>query len=468
MVFSSITFLYYFLPISLAAYFLTPRLGGRQTYRNLVLLIASLVFYGWGEPVYIALMAAQCVVAWAMGFLIYRYRGTRASLGFTIISVVIGFGGLVFFKYTDFLIVNVNALLHSRIGLLGLALPIGISFYTFHIQSYTIDLCRGKFVPQPNLLTFATYVAMFPALVAGPIVRYPTVERQLTNRESSIGRFASGARRFVVGLAKKMLIANVMGELVTAYKGSADTSVLFAWVYVLAFGLQIYFDFSGYSDMALGLARIFGFDLPENFNYPYIAASITDFWRRWHISMSSWFRDYVYIPLGGNRVTVPRHLVNIVVVWALTGLWHGAAWNFVLWGAYFAVLLIVEKYVLARVLPKLPGFLRHAYAMLFVGISWVIFDADGLGAIGHTLGRMIGVGAGGLAGADATYYLRSYLVPIIVGVVGCTPWVKRVAVKLSGYRAFTVAEPVVVGVLLLLATAYLVDGSFNPFIYFRF
>jgi len=468
MLFSSITFLYYFLPVTLVAYFVTPRPKGSQKYRNLVLLLASLVFYAWGEPAYIALMAAQCVSAWALGFLIYRYRGRRVSLGFTILSVVLGFGGLVFFKYTDFLIANVNALLHSKLGLLGLALPIGISFYTFHIQSYTIDLYRGKFVPQRNLLTFATYVAMFPALVAGPIVRYPTVERQLTARDASIDRFATGARRFVMGLAKKVLIANVMGELVAVYKVSADTSVLFAWLYVVAFALQIYFDFSGYSDMALGLARIFGFDLPENFNYPYIAASITDFWRRWHISMSSWFRDYVYIPLGGNRVSVPRHLVNILVVWALTGLWHGAAWNFVLWGMYFAVLLIVEKYVLSRVLPKLPQWARHAYAMVLVAVSWVIFDADGLASIGSTLAHLVGVGTSGLAGPEALYYLRSYAVPIVVAVFGCTPVLKRVATRLAAHRAFTIIEPVVVGALLILATAYLVDGSFNPFIYFRF
>jgi len=465
--FSSVTFVYYFLPVSLALYFLTPRPNGSQKYRNIVLLITSLVFYAWGEPAYILLMAAQCVVAWALGFPIYRYRGRPASLGWTIVSVVLGFGGLVFFKYTDFVIANVNALLHSRIGLLGLALPIGISFYTFHIQSYTIDLYRGKFAPQRNLITFATYVAMFPALVAGPIVRYQTVAVQLDARDATIARFAGGAQRFVVGLAKKVLIANTMGELVVAYKAAAAPSTLFAWLYVLAFALQIYFDFSGYSDMALGLARVFGFDLPENFRYPYIAASITDFWRRWHISMSSWFRDYAYIPLGGNRVSVPRHLLNIALVWALTGLWHGAAWNFVLWGMYFAVWLIVEKYVLARVMRRWPAAARHAYAMLLVGISWVIFDAGGLAEIGATLARLAGAG-GAAAGPDALYYLRSYALPLVVAVIGCTPWPARLGERISRYRAATILSPLATGALLLLATAYLVDGSFNPFIYFRF
>jgi alginate O-acetyltransferase complex protein AlgI len=473
MLFSSVTFLYYFLPLTLAAYFATPQPGGSARWRNLVLLAASLVFYAWGEPRYVIVMVAEIAVLWALGLRLDRAQG-RARRAYLVASLVVGLGALVVFKYAGFLLANVRAL-GADVPLVQLALPIGISFYTFQMLSYTIDLYRRHTPVQRHLLDFACYVTLFPQLIAGPIVRYTQVAAQLAARTHSVARLAAGARRFTLGLAKKVLLANTLGELAATLTAAGDGSVLSAWVYVLAFGLHIYFDFSGYSDMAIGLGTILGFDFPENFNYPYIARSVTEFWRRWHMTLSGWFRDYVYIPLGGNRVTVPRHLVNIAVVWGLTGLWHGAAWQFLAWGLYFAVLLALEKYVWPRVARPVPGLgagtiLRHAYVLVAVGVSWVFFDAPGFAQAGHVLGQMAGLGATGLAGADTLYYLRSYLVPLLLGVVGATPGPKRAAAWLLERRrsALTVLEPATVGVLLVTVTAFLVDGSFNPFIYFRF
>ena len=444
---------------------------GSPRFRNLTLLVASLVFYAWGEPSYVFLMAAQCISAWGFGLLIDKFRGKKTSKAFMLVSALISLSGLIFFKYTNFFISNINSLTNSNIPLISLLMPIGISFYTFQILSYTFDLHRGTTEVQRNPLYFSTYVTLFPQLIAGPIVRYVDVARDLHKREHSLPRFALGARRFIIGLGKKMLLANMFGELVAISKQSGEQSVLFAWLYVAAFALQVYFDFSGYSDMAIGLGHIFGFKFLENFNYPYIADSITNFWRRWHMSLSSWFRDYVYIPLGGNRVPALRFLLNIMIVWMLTGFWHGADWNFILWGGFFGIILLIEKFFLAKALDKMPRPLRHVYVMVIVFISWAFFDASGFNEAFAVIGRMFGVGTGasGLAGNEALYYLRSYAVPFIIGAVGATPLLKKLADKMGAKPVLmSILEPMVLAILLIAATAKMVDGSFNPFIYFRF
>ena len=426
------------------------------------------MFYAWAEPIYVMILLAQCAFAWALGLLIEKHRGRKAAKVIMIASIVISLSALLVFKYTDFILQSLGRIASTNIGLLGLALPIGISFYTFQILSYTIDLYKGKIQVNRNFLDFSTYVTMFPQLVAGPIVRYTNVERELSKRRHSAEDIAIGLRRFIIGLGKKVLIANVMGELVDLYKLSSESSLLFAWLYVAAYALQIYFDFSGYSDMAIGLGRVLGFRFLENFNYPYIAKSITEFWRRWHISLSSWFKDYVYIPMGGSRASAMRHVANIIVVWMLTGFWHGANWNFIAWGLYFAAILLAEKLLLKNILEKMPGIIRHAYVMVLVLISWVFFDNQSLAQIGETVSRLFGVGTDNIAGMESTYYLRSYLVPMIIGIVGCTPIPKALAAKLKETKSIVILEPLALGVLLIVTTAYLVDGSFNPFIYFRF
>jgi alginate O-acetyltransferase complex protein AlgI len=472
MLFSSITFLYYFLPIVLILYFLTPMPGGSARLRNMTLLACSLVFYAWGEPIYVCLMVFQSLAGWFFGLLIERYRGGPASAAALAGSVAVGVGGLAVFKYSDFFIDNINALFHSASASLGLALPIGISFYTFQILSYTADLYRGNARVQRNPLTFSTYVALFPQLIAGPIVRYAGISDALERREHSVSRFAAGARRFVLGLAKKVLLANTLGELAEACRAGDEQSVLFAWMYALAYTLHIYFDFSGYSDMAIGLGRIFGFKFPENFNYPYIAGSVTEFWRRWHMSLSGWFRDYVYIPLGGNRASPARHIFNILFVWLLTGFWHGAGWTFILWGLYFGLLLLLEKYMPARIVARIPAFWGHVWLIVCVAVGWVIFDAPDPGAAVRKLSAMLGVGVTGFAGTESLYYLRSCALPFLIAAVGCTPLPARLVSGFSrsgaGDRCMTALEPLCVALLLLLATAFLVDGSYNPFIYFRF
>jgi len=428
----------------------------------------SLIFYAWGEPRYVFLMIAQCVFAWGFSLLIEKYRGQTASKVFMLVSIAVSLSALIYFKYANFFVSNINSVFDSNIPLVGLLMPIGISFYTFQLVSYSIDLYKGKIELQHNILSFSTYTASFPQLVAGPIVRYSYVAEALKNRVHNWSEFSLGARRFIIGLGKKMLIANTFGELVEIYKMSGDQSVLFVWVYLIAYTLQIYFDFSGYTDMAIGLGRILGFRFPENFNYPYIADSVTEFWRRWHMTMSGWFRDYIYIPLGGNRVKPLRHVFNIMVVWMVTGFWHGADWNFILWGGYFGVVLLIEKFFLGSVLEKAPKVLRHVYVMVIVFISWAFFDASGFGAAFAVIGRMFGAGSV-FAGSEALYYLRSYAVLFVLGVVGATPLLKSVAGRLEGKNLLTsVLEPVVLLVLLVAATASMVDGSFNPFIYFRF
>ncbi len=466
MLFSSISFLYYFLPCVLILYFISPKM-----LRNTVLLISSLAFYAWGEPKYVVLMAVGIVVGYAAGLLIDRYRGRRASKVFLGLSAAVSVGILIYFKYADFFITSFNSVTGMSLPLLRIALPVGISFYTFQILSYTIDVYRGTVSAQRNLIDLAAYVSMFPQLIAGPIVRYSDIARQLKKREHSFEKAASGIRIFIIGLAKKILIANTLGELCTAYNETGERSVIFCWMYAIAYALQIYFDFSGYSDMAIGLGRIFGFEFCENFRYPFISGSITEFWRRWHISLGSWFRDYIYIPLGGSRVNTVRRFRNIFVVWMLTGLWHGASWNFVIWGLYFAVLLVIEKIFLLRYLDR-SKVLGHIYVIFTVLISFVIFSSESFSGIWECLSGMFGAGGLPVVSPEQSYLLRSYAAVLLIAVIGATPLPKMLAEKLKtlkwGDHAVTIAEPLILAAALVICTAYLVDGSFNPFLYFRF
>jgi len=458
MLFSGIPFLYYFLPIVLILYFLTPR-----KLKNALLLAASLFFYAWGEPKYVVLMVASILSFWAFGLAIEKSNHKRLWL---VLSILAGAAMLAVFKYADFAINNWNALTGLSVPLLKLALPIGISFYTFQCISYTIDVYRGDTKAQRNIISFGAYVALFPQLIAGPIVRYVDVAKELDSRKTTLEDFSEGLFKFLVGLGKKVLLANPFGELTNIFRDAAEPSVLFYWLYAIAFTLHIYFDFSGYSDMAIGLGRILGFRFPRNFNYPYISKSVTEFWRRWHMTLSGWFRDYVYIPLGGNRVSKGRWVFNILVVWMLTGLWHGASWNFVVWGLMFAVLLLIEKWV--PFLQKLPSVLRHGYVILLVIISFVIFNADSLTQAGQDILGMFGLGGVPGVSTEALYYLRSYGPLLIIGIVGATPLVRDTAQRLSGISWSWIPQTVVALALLLVCTAYLVDGSFNPFLYFRF
>ena len=463
MLFSGIPFLFYFLPCVLLVYFIVPQKG-----RNAVLLAASLFFYGWGEPKFLLFMVFSIVQGYVFARLIGR--GRRKKL-FLTLSLVLSFALLGYCKYADFFIENFNAVTGLSFPLLKIALPIGISFYTFQIASYEIDVYRGDVAAQHNFIDFAAYVAMFPQLIAGPIVRYRDIAPQLKERTHSLEAAASGASRFAVGLGKKVLVANVLAQLVSAYKASAEQTALYAWLYAIAFTLQIYFDFSGYSDMAIGLGRIFGFTFPENFHYPYIAKSITEFWRRWHMSLGTWFRDYLYIPLGGSRCSRIRHIFNILVVWMATGFWHGAAWNFVFWGLFYAVLLMAEKFFLLPALKK-GRVLPHVYVLLAVTLGFVLFDAASLKDALHQLGTLFGAGTASGLGTEALYMLRSYGVVLALAVLGATPlpamlW-KKVQEAKSLAPVLTVAEPLCTFALLALCTAFLVDGSFNPFLYFRF
>ena len=466
MLFSSIPFLYYFLPAVMLLYFIAPK-----KLKNAVILLSSLFFYAWGEPKYVILMVISITVGYILGLLIEKFRGKTVSKIFLAISVLFSIGALGYFKYADFFISNFNAATGLSVPLLRIALPIGISFYTFQLLSYTIDVYRGDTPAQKNPVTLAAYISLFPQLIAGPIVRYSDVAAQLENRTHTFAKTSDGIRRFIVGLSKKILIANALGELCDIFRASEDKSVAFFWLYAISFTLHIYFDFSGYSDMAIGLGKIMGFDFMENFNYPYISKSVTEFWRRWHISLGSWFRDYVYIPLGGNRVGKPRQFFNILVVWLLTGFWHGAEWNFPLWGLYFAILLLIEKSFLLEKLKK-SKIISHIYVMFLVIISFVIFNADGLSGAAYDLSGMFGFAGVPASSAEFVYYLRSYLLVIIMAVIGATPLPKKIVEKIrntdKGNKLINIAEPAVCVVLFILITAYLVDGSFNPFLYFRF
>ncbi len=457
MLFSSIEFLFYFLPAVVLVYFCLP-----TKVRNLWLLAASLFFYAWGEPRLVLLMVVSILLHYGWGLAIGMSKTERMRKWFLIGSLVTGLGMLGYYKYADFAVENVNAVFGTAFPLPRIALPIGISFYTFQILSYTIDVYRGKVQAQKNPIDFGCYVSLFPQLIAGPIVRYVDVARELKSRSTGMEDLRLGLRRFVMGLGKKVLIANQLGAFVAVFRGSAEKSVLFYWLYALAFGLHIYFDFSGYSDMAIGLGRIFGFHFLENFDYPYLSRSIQEFWRRWHMTLGGWFRDYLYIPLGGSRVSRAKWLRNVLFVWLFTGLWHGAAWNFVLWGLLFAALLLLEKWCPA--IQKLPGALAHVYVLVVVGISFVLFNAASLSQAAGDIGGMFGFGHVPLVTAETLYYLRSYAVVMVLAIVGATPCVKRWGLRFDGKWI----EPLVMAVLLLLCTASLVDGSFNPFLYFRF
>ena len=461
MLFSSIPFLYYFLPAVMLLYFLSPR-----GLKNTVLLVFSLLFYAWGEPKYVFLMLLTIAVFYLCGLAIGRATQRVWKKVWLYLSVAVGVGFLAIFKYADFFVDSFNKATGLSLPLLRLALPVGISFYTFQSLSYTIDVYRGNVPVQKNPITFGAYVTLFPQLIAGPIVRYADVARELDSRTHNWENISYGVRRFLVGLGKKILIADQFALLIKLFRESPDPAVLFYWMYAIAFMLNIYFDFSGYSDMAIGLGRIFGFHFNENFNYPYISRSVTEFWRRWHISLGSWFRDYVYIPMGGNRVKKSRWVVNILTVWLLTGLWHGAAWNFVLWGLLFAVMLLAEKWI--PFLQKMPAFFKHLYVLLIVCISFVLFNAESLPQAGKDLLSMFGFAGLPAATGQTLYYLRSFGLLFIFGILGATPLVKKSAERIGSTRFGSILEPIVLLALLLLCTAYLVDGSFSPFLYFRF
>ena len=467
MLFSSITFLYVFLPVVLTAYLLVPKKA-----KNHVLLVASLFFYFFGEPVYVSLLVISSLSDFVHSLGIEKYRGTKKSKWLLISSIVINLSMLGFFKYIDFFILTFNGLTGLAIPTVNVSLPIGISFFTFQTMSYTIDVYRGNVRAQKNLATMGTFVCLFPQLVAGPIVRYSDIAEELEYREHHLNKVADGIRRFVYGLGKKVLIANAMGELCTLFRSSPDQSVLFYWIYAIAFTLQIYFDFSGYSDMAIGLGKMFGFSFPENFDHPYTSRSVTEFWRRWHMTMGGWFRDYVYIPLGGNRCSKWKWLRNILVVWMVTGFWHGAAWNFVLWGLMFGVLLLVEKLWLGKWLEKAGRVLPHIYLMFIVTISFVVFNATSLPGVWQDLTGMFGGLDIPLISKEALYQLRNFAVPLLVAAAGSTFLPNRLVDKVRsgkvGETIVAVLEPVSIVVLMVLVTACLVDGSFNPFLYFRF
>lgn len=471
MLFSSITFLYVFLPVVVLLYFVVPFRG-----KNFILLVSSLVFYAWGEPKYVLLMLFSIWSAWITSLWMEALQGIKRTLMFAA-SVSVSLILLLVFKYADFFVENWNLLTRSEIPLLRLTLPIGISFYTFQIISYTVDVYRGNCAAQRNVLKLGTYVTMFPQLIAGPIVRYLDVEKELAKRNHSLELVSEGVLRFCVGLGKKILLANVLGEFCNLYRISAQKSMLFAWGYAFAFCLHIYYDFSGYSDMAIGLGKLFGFSFPENFNYPYISKSVTEFWRRWHMSLGGWFRDYVYIPLGGNRVGKIKWLRNIFVVWFLTGFWHGAAWNFILWGLYFGVILVLEKsakemhlFAFAQKRKVLCAVLQHLYVILLLIFSFVIFNGSSMAEIGEDFQCLFG--AKGLASEESLYYLSSYKTVFLIGMIGVGPWIKEMTKwfigKIKQQWVLDILQTGFVLGILILCTAYLIDGSFNPFLYFRF
>ena len=471
MLFSSTVFLFLFLPAVLILYYIVPR-----KVRNLILFVFSLVFYAWGEPVYVFLMIASTVVAYITGLLADKTKEGRkpwvpkASL---IVAILWNMGLLLFFKYTDFFIGNANDLFGMHIKLLGLKLPIGISFYSFQTLSYVIDVYRGDVAAQKNYLTLGTYVALFPQLIGGPIVRYKDVALQLAQRKETLSQFAEGVKRFAIGLGKKVLLANSIGALFDTISSTPqeNMSVAAAWLGIIAYTFQIYFDFSGYSDMAIGLGKMFGFDFLENFNYPYISDSITEFWRRWHMSLSSWFRDYVYIPLGGNRKGKLRQCVNIMIVWFLTGFWHGANWNFMIWGVYFGVILLCEKLFLLKVLTRIPKVIGHIYALILIVIGWGIFAFDDFGKLTQNFKNMFGISDIKFINDQTFAWLVGYAVTFVILILASTPAIRKLgAVVKNGFPALysCVLQPVMVLALLVLCTAYLAGNSFNPFLYFRF
>jgi alginate O-acetyltransferase complex protein AlgI len=460
MLFSSIPFLYFFLPAVLLLYFIAPR-----KLKNAVLLVSSLFFYAWGEPVYVILMAVTIILGYISGLFIENFRKTKTAKLFLALSLFIILGFLGYFKYADFFIDNFNKLTSLSVNLLHIALPIGISFYTFQLISYLIDVYRGDISAQKNIISLAAYITMFPQLIAGPIVRYSDIEKQLKERTLSLEGFSKGITRFVIGLGKKVIIANQLGLLIEIFRESNEKSVLFYWIYAISFCLHIYFDFSGYSDMAIGLGKILGFDFCENFNYPFISKSVSEFWRRWHMSLGSWFRDYVYIPLGGNRAGKFRWIFNVLTVWMLTGLWHGADWVFVVWGLYFAVLLVLEKQF--QDFLKKHKIISGIYVAFAIIISFVLFNATDIKSAFIDIRGLFDFIKLPLFTPETLYYLKSYAILLIAGIIGSTPIIKNLTLKINE-KAMNILQPIFVTVVLILVTAYLVDGSFNPFLYFRF
>lgn len=464
LVFSSIVFLFAYLPITLLAYYLVPRKG-----RNIFLFFINLLFYGWGEPVLVLLMLFNVVLNYLGGYLVDKYRDDKKKKKlFLILSCVIDIGVLAVFKYTGMIVETVNLLPFLNLPTPEISLPIGISFYTFQTMSYVIDVYRDDAPVSKSLVNFGTYVALFPQLIAGPIVRYRDVAYQLTNRRETLDMFTHGVKLFLVGLGKKVLIANQMGNLTEAMFATTDENgVVGTWVGMIAYSFQLYFDFSGYSDMACGLGNMLGFEFLKNFNYPYISKSITDFWRRWHISLSTWFKEYVYIPLGGNRKGVKRQIINLLIVWGLTGLWHGASWNFIIWGLYYGIILILEKFVLKRFLDKLPSVFQHIYTIFIVIIGWGLFYFTDMPKLGAFLSDLFNF-SNGICGAQALVLILQYLPILLVAAFASTPVASKLYLKVSEKRYIWILETAFCVVVLLLCTASLVNQSYNPFLYFRF
>lgn len=462
MVFTSINFLYYFLPTVLILYFIVPK-----KYKNLLLLISSLLFYFYGEPKYIILMIIEIVLAYFEARLIEKYKSKEIFIFSIFIHVLL----LCIFKYTNFLITNINDIFNTNISLLNIVLPIGISFYTFQIISYLVDVYKEKVKAQKNFISLATYVSLFPQLIAGPIVRYETINDELDNRKQTFNDFSSGISRFIIGLSKKVLIANILGELCNIFILSNEKTVLFYWIYGISYSLQIYFDFSAYSDMAIGLGRMFGFHFMENFDYPYISKSITEFWRRWHISLSSWFKDYVYIPLGGSREGTFKLIRNILIVWLLTGLWHGSEWTFVIWGMFIGILLVIEKLLLNKYIEKLPSIVRRIYTLFIIMISFIIFSGSN---INESFNNIVGLFnfSNPFINKFTIHYLKDYGLVLIIAIFLSTPILKNTIIKLKENKKINniinILEIIVLLILLVIVTSYLIDSSYNPFLYFRF
>lgn len=463
MLFTSITFLYYFLPLVLIFYFITPK-----KYRNIILLISSIIFYAYGEPKYVSLMLLEIIISYYGAILIDKYPRYKETI--LAIFITIHLGLLCIFKYTNFLISNINNIFNSNISPLNIIMPIGISFYTFQIISYLVDVYRKKVPPQKNILTLATYISLFPQLIAGPIVRYKDINEELKNRTITLKDTSYGFRRFIIGLAKKVIIANSLGELFNILNNNVPISLASTWLKSLSYMLQIYFDFSAYSDMAIGLGCIFGFHFLENFNYPYISKSITEFWRRWHISLGSWFKDYLYIPLGGSRRGPLILIRNILIVWFLTGLWHGASWNFIIWGLYFGLILLIEKLFLKKYFSKVPVIFKHIYVLFIVLISFIIFNSTTIDEAITTIKNLFI--SNSLINSGTIYYLKSYLPLILISLIGATPLIKNIYTKLSKNKTLNkilnILEPIYLIILLIIVTAYLIDSTYNPFLYFRF
>lgn len=455
MVFSGLNFLFIFLPVTLVLYYICPK-----RFRNVILLLASLVFYAWGEPKYILIMIISTVFDYVNGLLLGVFKDKKikwASVLVLVVSVIGNLGILGVFKYAG--------------PHIGLALPIGISFFTFQTMSYTIDVYRDEVKPQKNFINFSTYVTMFPQLIAGPIVRYKTVDEQLSHRVVSVDKFALGVRRFVIGLGKKVMLANLSGQLweYALSTASDERTVLLSWLGAIGYTFQIYFDFSGYSDMAIGLGKMLGFDYEENFNYPYTGKSITEFWRRWHISLSTWFKEYVYIPLGGNKKGLPRQIINILIVWTLTGIWHGATLNFLFWGLYFGILLVMEKIFLGKVLEKIPEVFGHIYMMLMVILGWVLFAIEDFGSLGIYIGNMFG--SAGLCSSETVYILLKFLILLVMCIIGSTKLPGKIAQRLcqkAPKAVGIIVENVFYVAVFVISVALIVGDSYNPFLYFRF